>query len=123
MAGRHTYLGDHGEEHNRKIIYPKNTILTIPILEEISTIILPGQDIPINAISSKTKRLIREVLDSENQMMGYILRVTDLKRAIPNYERNVATNELEIGCLLRVRYESAQEESSMISVVAECQQR
>ena len=42
VAGRHTYLGDHGEEHNRKIIYPKNTILTVPILEEISTIILPG---------------------------------------------------------------------------------
>ena len=57
--------------------------------------------------------------------MGYILRVTDLKRAIPNYERNVSTNELEIGCLLRVRYESAQnqEETNMISVVAECQQR
>ena len=79
---------------------------------------------PINAISSKTKRLIREVLDSDNQMMGYILRVTHLKKSIPNFERNETTGEIEIGCLLRVRYESNMEEDSgMISVVAECQQR
>ena len=50
-----------------------------------------GQDVPINAISSKTKRLIREVLDSDNQMMGYILRVTHLKKSIPHFERNQST--------------------------------
>ena len=64
VAGQHSYLGSggRGQERNKKIIYPANTILDIPILEEINTIILPGQDVPINAVSSKTKRLIREVL-------------------------------------------------------------
>ena len=62
VAGQHSYLGSGGQERNKKIIYPANTILDIPILEEINTIILPGQDVPINAVSSKTKRLIREVL-------------------------------------------------------------
>ena len=60
VAAQHSYLGSggRGQERNKKIIYPANTILDIPILEEINTIILPGQDVPINAVSSKTKRLI-----------------------------------------------------------------
>jgi len=127
VAGQHSYLGSggRGQERNKKIIYPANTILDIPILEEINTIILPGQDVPINAVSSKTKRLIREVLDSDNEMMGYILRVTDIKSKIPNFEKNETNDEIEIGCLLRVRFISDQDETNInvLSVVAECQQR
>ena len=36
-------------------------------------------------------------------MMGYILRVTDIKSQIPNFERNKSNGEIEIGCLLRVQ--------------------
>jgi len=131
LAGRHRYLGESGggdgggaaveEENNRKIIYPSGTILTIPILEEISTIILPGQDVPINAITSRTQRLLRHVIDSDSRLMGYTLRVTELRRSIPRFERNETSGEIEIGCLLRVRQSNHDE--MVVSVVAEAGQR
>ena len=78
-------------------------------------------------------------------MMGYILRVTDIKSKIPNFEKNQTNDEIEIGCLLRVRFISDQDEANLnvlsgtfysfrtparvdqtqilFLVVAECQQR
>ena len=67
-------------------VFVSNPLDSLPEMK-----IRSGQDVPINAISSKTKRLIREVLDSDNQMMGYILRVTHLKKSIPHFERNQST--------------------------------
>ena len=46
-------------------------------------------------------------------MMGYILRVTDIKSKIPNFERNESNDEIEIGCLLRVRFISDQDEANL----------
>ena len=77
-------------------------------------------------------------------MMGYILRVTNLKSQIPNFEKNETNSEVEIGCLLRVHKtftndEHNQNQPQILSgwclivyylhyisiklVVAECQQR
>lgn len=46
-------------------------------------------------------------------MMGYILRVTDIKSKIPNFEKNQTNDEIEIGCLLRVRFISDQDEANL----------
>ena len=46
-------------------------------------------------------------------MMGYILRVTDIKSKIPNFEKNETNDEIEIGCLLRVRFISDQDETNI----------
>ena len=51
------------KERNAKTIFASNYIIEkLPILEEINTIILPGQDVPINAVSMRTKTLINEVI-------------------------------------------------------------
>ena len=80
-----------------------------------------GQDVPINAITSRTQRLLRHVIDSDSRLMGYTLRVTELRRSIPRFERNETSGEIEIGCLLRVRQSNHDE--MVVSVVAEAGQR
>ena len=76
---------------------------------------------PINAITPRTRRLLRTAIDSDCGLMGYIIRVTELRRSIPHFERNETTGEIEIGCLLRVR--QSNHDDMTLSVVAEAGQR
>ena len=48
MAQQHSYLGCNSEINNRKVIYPPDSILTIPLIDASNArnmfdVILPGQ--------------------------------------------------------------------------------
>ena len=122
VAAQHSYLGLQGEVNNRKVFYPDNSVITIPMLESSRginnmpiDIILPGQDIPINAVTEEMRFLLENVLKSENKLMGYSIRVSNLKDQLPPLERNESNDEIEIGCTLRVRHSATNQSPNIIS--------
>ena len=124
VAAQHSYLGIAGEVNNRKVYYPENSLLTIPLLDGNGSdrtpfdIILPGQDIPINAVTIEMRQLLETVLKSESKLMGYFIRVTHLKSDMSPLERNETNNEIEIGCTLRVRHAATHQSPNIISGTA-----
>ena len=82
---------------------------------EFEDVILPGQDIPINAVTPEMRKLLENVLKSENKLMGYFINVSNLKFQIPKFERNETSGEIEIGCTLRVRHAAEHQMPNIIS--------